>query len=672
MLLLLTLEAVAFLALAAAVSGPRSSPTARRALGVSVALLAVTAGAAWAAERRERRTDEELLAAETPALTREDYVTSDTCRSCHPREYHTWHRSFHRTMTQIARPGAVVPAWEGELESRGRRYELFTRGDVFWADVVDPDWERAYRLAGRDPDADPAPPRARLPVVMTTGSHHMQTYWVPSEAGREVYNLPFVYLFEDERWVPREDVFLRPPNAGRLIGLWNNSCIECHSTAGAIGFDFASEEFTDTRVAEMGISCEACHGPAEEHVAQHRNPLARFRQRRAPETEGDPTIVHPERLDHERATYVCGQCHGVWMADDDERWLREGHPFRPGDDLTDTRFVVRPAGDRGHPRLRELLSLYPRALDSRFWPDGMVRVSGREMSGMIESPCYQPGEMSCLSCHSMHDSDPNDQLAAVALAGHGGDPRQGIAGNGACVQCHEGFRDDAALTAHTRHPLESAGSSCMNCHMPYTTYGLLKGIRSHQISNPSAQETLAVGRPNACNACHLDRPLSWAADELAAGWGVPRPPPGSLSRDQDQVAASLLWLLSGDAGQRALTAWYMGWEPARQASGEAWLAPYLGHLLADPYAAVRYVAGHSLVTLPGWESLDYDYVAPPRELGEARSAAIQGYLDRVAGGSVTPERRGPGVLLGPRGELLLGEVARLALARDDTPISLEE
>src|SRR5215469_3555450 len=31
------------------------------------------------------------------------YVSSDRCLACHPDEYHSWHQSFHRTMTQLAR-----------------------------------------------------------------------------------------------------------------------------------------------------------------------------------------------------------------------------------------------------------------------------------------------------------------------------------------------------------------------------------------------------------------------------------------------------------------------------------------------------------------------------------------------------------------------------------------
>ena len=63
----------------------------------------------------------------------------------------------------------------------------------------------------------------------------------------------------------------------------------------------------------------------------------------------------------------------------------------------------------------------------------------------------------------------------------------------------------------------------------------------------------------------------------------------------------LLWLLRGDAGQRALIAWSMGWTPAREASGAGWMAPFLSTLLIDPYAAIRYIAGRSLRRLPEYE-----------------------------------------------------------------------
>jgi len=186
----------------------------------------------------------------------------------------------------------------------------------------------------------------------------------------------------------------------------------------------------------------------------------------------------------------------------------------------------------------------------------------------------------------------------------------------ACLQCHASYESAEALGAHTRHPVESSGSRCLNCHMPHTSYGLLKAVRAHQIDSPRVvTRGPARARPNACNLCHLDRSLGWAAESLAREYGQPLPP---LSEDDRSVPAGARWALEGDAGVRALVAWSMGWEPAREASDGASLVPYLAELMQDPYDAVRLIAhrsarGRSDVALDG-----YDPLAP----AEARAAAL--------------------------------------------------
>ena len=190
--------------------------------------------------------------------------------------------------------------------------------------------------------------------------------------------------------------------------------------------------------------------------------------------------------------------------------------------------------------------------------------------------------------------------------------------NQACLQCHPDF--ESRLEEHTHHRPGSSGSECYNCHMSHTSYALLKSIRSHQISSPTVAASLETGRPNACNQCHLDKTLDWAAENLQKWYGVPRP---KLSREQETIAASVLWTLKGDAGQRALMAWSLGWEPARAASGSDWMAPYLAQLLEDPYDAVRFIAYRSLRRLPGFSDFRYDYVDSPRQRAQARLKALE-------------------------------------------------
>lgn len=83
-----------------------------------------------------------------------------------------------------------------------------------------------------------------------------------------------------------------------------------------------------------------------------------------------------------------------------------------------------------------------------------------------------------------------------------------------------------------------------------------------------------------------------AGREYQEEWYNKAPP--DLSDDERKTAASILWALRGDAGQRALMAWSMGWEPARQVSGSEWMVPFLTALMMDPYHAVRFNAQRSL------------------------------------------------------------------------------
>lgn len=527
----------------------------------------------------------------------EKYARSESCRACHPDQYASWHRSFHRTMTQVASEESVRGNFDGvTLELDDEIYRLERRRDEFWVELVDPDWklrqESGTSEAGRvsAPPSDPAtPPRVHRRISLVTGSHHMQAYWVDNPHGNQQFSFPFTYLFEQERWVPRRSVFLKDPAILRWNQVWNVGCIDCHATAGQPRQKEDSISF-DTRVAELGIACEACHGPATEHVRLNSDPRRRYALHLR--KKGDASIVNPARLNFKRSSEICGRCHSVHSPLDEQAWLQQGADFQPGEALEASVRVT------SHPQSFELRR-------NLFWSDGMIRVSGREYNGLIKTPCFLRGDMSCLSCHSMHQSSPTNQLA------------KSMESNAACLQCHAAFQKD--LQRHTHHAPGSSGSLCYNCHMPYTSYGLLKALRSHQISNPSVKATLQTGRPNACNLCHLDKSLEWTGQNLSAWY---RTPSEQLSSEDKTIAASILWALKGDAGQRALIAWHMGWTPARAASHDSWMAPYLATLLTDPYTAVRYIAARSLKRLPGYETFSYDYLGAPDTLRRAGDAAL--------------------------------------------------
>jgi hypothetical protein len=198
--------------------------------------------------------------------------------------------------------------------------------------------------------------------------------------------------------------------------------------------------------------------------------------------------------------------------------------------------------------------------------------------------------------------------------------------------------------------------------MSYTTYGLLKAIRSHQIDSPSVTTSQVTGRPNACNQCHLDQTLAWTANHLADWYGIDSQ---LLSADEQTIAASVLWLLSGDAGQRALMAWSYGWPSAQQVSGTEWMAPYLAQLLEDPYAAVRLMAERSLRSVVGQDNLGYDFLG----LSSEHAAARRRVIDTWSRAQHRPNRA---VLIDSQGQLIQAELRRLLDQRDDRPITLVE
>ena len=232
----------------------------------------------------------------------DQYLGSGACRSCHPAQYASWYDSYHRTMTQLATPEAVLGSFPQEFRDGARTMRLSREGDEFWVEMDYPD--PASGLEKTD----------RRPIVMVTGSHHMQVYWRSlDDESLTLAQLQYVFLVPEQRWTERPSAFLTTRRAQLVgeFGRWNDTCIKCHTTHGRMlyteliqggqGFKLGS---LNTQAAEFGIACEACHGPGTEHVELNANPGRRYAQHWS--EDADPSIVHPRRLDHARASHICG------------------------------------------------------------------------------------------------------------------------------------------------------------------------------------------------------------------------------------------------------------------------------------------------------------------------------------------------------------------------------
>ncbi|HEY4283016.1 MAG TPA: multiheme c-type cytochrome, partial [Chthoniobacterales bacterium] len=459
-----------------------------------------------------------------------NYTTSATCRACHPGNYASWHASFHRTMTQVANADTILGAANNlELTFNGRDYKLERRDGKYFVGT---------RRSG---ETNYETPRE---IVLLTGSHTLQILWMETGQGRTLEQFPFAYIVAEKMWAPVSETFLIPPELKEYysIGAWNGACMDCHVTQGQSRF--VKDNIWDTKVAEFGIACEACHSEGREHIALNRDPLRRYKLHLT--TKSDSTMTNPERLTGPASAIACGQCHSVWAFnnfDDKIDFNRNGRKFRSGETDLHQRFVVQPRSTDHFQQKEFIRKTEPDYYENRFWGDGMIRVTGREFNGVQASPCFRGGNFSCVSCHEMHLDRvrrADDKVSLIKWAG-GGQLKAKMDTDEACLQCHQTMRDQ--ISAHSHHPSKSAGSRCYNCHMPRTTFGLLHAMRSHQVSSPSVKESLDYGRPNACNLCHLDQTLAWTAEKLETWYSQAAP---SLSDGDQNIAASVQWILKGD------------------------------------------------------------------------------------------------------------------------------
>jgi len=482
-----------------------------------------------------------------------DHETSSACLPCHPDHHATWAASHHAKMTRDASAATIVAPFDGRsVEFHGVTTIPRVVDGRYVMDTLSP-------ISGR---------RETLTIVRATGSRRMQQYHVRS--GDRLVRLPVAWSIEEGRWFHLDEAFFHAPGGAfnDTATTWNTNCIFCHDVAARPGL--AGDGSLSTTVAELGIACEACHGPGSEHARRMRSPLRRYAFHA---THGvDPTIVNPGRVSQERSVQICGHCHGQRVPTDPEsveHILRNGDGYVAGEDLALTWTPVQ--------RDMHLLGI---DFSPRFWRDGSPRLTAYEQQGLMRSGCYQRGGMTCLSCHSMHASDPEGQM------------RRDVPGDATCTQCHAELSDPSRAAAHSGHRFESSGSRCVACHMPPVVYGIMTWHPTHEIVAPDPGASAAAEKPDACTACHAGRSRAWAEAEADRMWparakhGLPEDARG----DAPELARALF---AGDAVYRTFAAWRLG-EASAEPEAARLAVPLLAEALLDPFANVRRTAALSL------------------------------------------------------------------------------
>jgi hypothetical protein len=422
------------------------------------------------------------------------YAGSAACQRCHEDEYATWRKTLHVRMTKPIREATVLGDFRPgtELHQYGRSYSMETRDGRYFITVTKGD---------RPPE--------RYEVDYTLGARRFQGYLSKLPDGR-IYVLPVFWHNETRRWIDYKEITPIPDDPDHdLRQIWNVTCVNCHATNLVKNYDPATNTYRTTWT-EMGIACEACHGPGSTHIE------AADQWARDPSTKpSDPAEWHifsPLRSSPRQTYDTCGYCHG------NKNNFFFG--FRAGDRYEDFAlpFLISDPIPVNDPQ-------------GEFWPDGRPSRFNRPQA-LTLTGCFQKGEATCTSCHRMHGTANAHSLKVPAEAEDGSHTKQS---DFLCTQCHvtgpapapssgaprnrSRASPIADLAAHTHHAPDSAGSRCVECHMSDVNWRLITRRRDHTFQAPVPEMTAAYGVPNACNTCHEDRSPEWAAKQMDAWYG---------------------------------------------------------------------------------------------------------------------------------------------------------
>ncbi len=318
-----------------------------------------------------------------------------------------------------------------------------------------------------------------LEVKGVGGFSPLQQYLIETGPGR-LQSLDIAWDQEKKRWYHiYPDQKLPPDDAFHWSGPyknWNARCAECHAT----GFDKnyqARERLYRSTQAEIGVGCEACHGPAEAHLIWAKDPQS-YKASPFPGTNDFGLLVSFSEGSAETEIQQCAGCHS----------RRE--PFLDGNPLPGTPY---------HDAYRLAL-----LRDGLYHADGQILDEVYVYGSFLQSKMYDEG-VRCSDCHDPHSGT----LKA--------------AGNATCTQCHSEAGNERFPTLRTKdydhpdhyfHEAGSEGAHCVSCHMIERTYMGIDGRRDHSFRVPRPDLSVDFGTPNACTDCHKNKSAKWAAGIL--------------------------------------------------------------------------------------------------------------------------------------------------------------
>ncbi len=297
------------------------------------------------------------------------FAGSETCTSCHEKAHAKWDQSRHSKMVQPATLESVKGDFSrGTVRLQDGDYELRVKDGKFF--ITESYFEDR---------------RQEHQIDYTLGNRRIQHYLTTLDDGRIVLLPPSWDVLEGE-WFHNLEIAAPDQKEGIIaVQLWNKNCFSCHVSEEVKRFDPVDLSYA-TEWRDFGTSCERCHGPGGEHASHYAG---------VDFEKGEPKfIVTFAKLDHERRSMVCAQCHS----------FRDVMAFgyTAGKDYFD-HFLPYLEDGQGPSR------------DPTWYVDGKTRRFSTNALGLWQSECFNEGKLDCLTCHvDVHEPEIEKPGAAPA------------------------------------------------------------------------------------------------------------------------------------------------------------------------------------------------------------------------------------------------------------------
>ena len=435
---------------------------------IAVILLAIPFSALWELRMQEVSPEENDQA---------EYVGREACIECHEAEYKDWKGSDHDKAMDYANDSTVLGDFNNaSLQAAGHTHKFYKKNGRYYVFTEGPEGKME-----------------EFEVKYVFGYYPLQDYLVEFPGGR-LQTLALTWNSKDSNWYYMPDSVYKGMKVDHTNWLhwtnqaqnWNSMCADCHSTHVQKNYDIKTDSY-HTSWSEIDVSCEACHGPASEHLKWAK--LPDYARKEIPNA-GLP--IKTSGIDNHQYVDNCARCHS-------------------------RRSIMGDFDPHSTSIYNHIVPALPK--EPNWYIDGQIKEEDYVYASFTQSRMSM-NDVKCNDCHNVHSG------------------KLVLEGNKLCLQCHKA--NDYDTPRHTFHKgygeegeavisqagikfEVGSGSQCINCHMHGQNYMGVDYRRDHSFRIPRPDLSEINGTPNACNQCHADKSNQWAQSYIEKWYGKSRP-----------------------------------------------------------------------------------------------------------------------------------------------------